>query len=111
LFEVIENFFTIPKMNIKANLKHKANKALARALPGNYFDGIPIETICETLQSIGILVLQEDGQPWEGVFCGRDGSAILPLGLKIGEIAPNAGLSISWHKMESGKMEVVIYVS
>jgi len=62
------------------------------------------------LQDSGLVLLDEEGQRFEGVFCGDDGKAVFDLELN-GEYIDNALLIFYWHKMESGRFEITAYIS
>lgn len=76
--------------------RKKANKALAE-LP-NYHDSIPLVAIDRCLTDAGFS--ETDG----GIYCGRQGTSIEQVG-------PRTWLSLSWYRMESGRYEIVCYVS
>lgn len=106
---------------INAPLKSKINKSLRRVLAPTYFKSIPLDDIFEVLYEFGIIPLMEDNTHWDGFLLGRDSNTIFTLayksteqekdGYKFYEPVINAGLSLSWYKMESGKYEVLGYIS
>lgn len=63
-----------------------------------YHDGLPISLIDDILGRHGF----NETEP--AIYCGRDGSS----NMKVGD---RTYLSLTWHKMESGRYEVVTYVS
>lgn len=65
---------------------------------GNYHDGIPLGVVNEILEARGFDALEVM------LLCGRQGSINEPVGR-------NRWLSLTWYKMESGRYEVVSYVS
>lgn len=111
---------SLTRMN--AGDKHKYNKPLHRLMEPTYFKDIPLDEIFNLLKEMGLVPLQEDQTEWEGMLTGESSHTVLRLGYtrsgKLGnnnimtyvEIE-NAGLSLSWHKMGSGKVEVLAYIS
>ena len=55
------------------------NKALSSKSFGTYFDNIPIDEIMKIAKSCGLVVVQEDGTEWEGMFSGSSGRATFTL--------------------------------
>lgn len=108
-----------PKVNAKT--RNLLNRAVNAALPGNYYDGIPIEDMQEALKLEGYVLLQEDGTKWSGMFLGSEGEAFLEMGkLSEGRMVnglatykpvSNSGLRMTWYKMGSGKYEIVKYIT
>ena len=74
----------------------RVNRAL-QAL-GNYHDGLALDKIDAILTKYGFNPMEP------AIYCGRDGSAKDRVGRRT-------WISLTWHKMESGKYEVVTYVS
>lgn len=90
------------------NLK-KVNNGLFD-LSKTYHVAIPLNDAFDLLESHGFTPVQEDGTPWSGIFCGREGRAVIDL--TYGGILSRKCLVISWYKMDvSGKYEVTAYVS
>jgi hypothetical protein len=81
-----------------------------------YHEWIPIGPMVDALKRVGLVVVQEDKTEWSGFCCGREGRASLPLAKadsKTGEFYEplmNA-LCLTWYKMQSGRYEVVAYIS
>jgi hypothetical protein len=90
------------------------------AMP-DYFVGIPIEEIDAVLNKNGLLLLQEDNTPWDGLFTGAEGHAQIAIGYLntktqvngLDSYTPieNSMLIMTWYKMQSGKYEIVTYLS
>ncbi len=80
--------------------RNQVNRELATLCGnGNYFDGLPLNRIDETLTLHGF------NQMESAIYCGRDGRSNEQVG-------DRTWLSLSWHKMEvTGRYEVVAYVS
>lgn len=106
---------------LNAPIKSKINRELS-ALP-NYFNEIPLDTIENILEKYGLVILQEDHTAYEGMFLGEEGQAQIDLGYIAtahqsddGEVTfytpiENGALILTWYKMQSGKYEIVSYVS
>lgn len=106
---------------LNAPLRKRINTELTR-LP-NYFNDIPLETIEEILEKYGLLILQEDHTPYQGMFLGAEGQAQIDIGYiqtaqqsednEVTFYTPieNAALILTWYKMQSGKYEIVSYIS
>lgn len=80
----------------EAKARKKVNAALA-AMP-NYHPWIPNGTIDKILTANGFNEMEQ------GIYTGRDGR----IHEKVGN---NTWLSMTWHKMDSGRYEIVAYVS
>jgi len=78
--------------------RRKVNAAL-HELGRVYHDGLPIAQIDAALSANGF----DETEP--AIYCGRDGSCS-PM-----QVGARTWLSLSWHKMESGRYEVTAYVS
>jgi len=71
-----------------------------------YHHAIPLGQIIEVIEAHAARrVVQEDGTPWSGFLCGREGRATLEI-----ENTREA-LQLSWYKLESGRYEVTAYVA
>lgn len=90
---------------IKQSIKNKINERISM-ICSRFHDGIPMESIFLACKDNGYEPLQEDGTPWSGFLCGRDGKAIIDLS------NTSSTLVLYWHKFETtGRYEVVSYVS
>jgi hypothetical protein len=97
-------------MKLKSTVRGKINSQLQRDFSRNYWDSIPLTKIFQILEDNGVVAVQEDGTPWDGFLCGREGSVSIEL--KSDDIIiENAMLILQWYKMESSKYELNIYVS
>ena len=110
------------KPRLNDSMKKKINKELHKISTGSannntYYSTIPWDMIENTLKMFNIVPLQEDMTKWSGMFVGRDSQADI-------EIAPessfnntfytpyiNAMLRLSWYKMQSGRYEILVYIS
>lgn len=78
--------------------RRKVN-AVLHGLGLAYHDSLPICTIDDVLLANGFNATEP------AIYCGRDGNC---SPMQVGEFT---WLSLSWHKMESGRYEVTAYVS
>jgi hypothetical protein len=77
--------------------RRKANAELY-TLGLTYHESIPLVWLDRVLVTAGF------NQTEEAIYCGRDGHSLE----QVGEWS---WLSLSWHKMESGRYEIVAYLS
>lgn len=108
-----------PRLN--SGTKSKINRQLTDLTsPGHktrYFNKIPLRDIQAILNQHGVVMLQEDNTPWAGLLLGdshEDSFTLAPANLDPNpqyEPYMNAMLRLSWHKMQSGRYEIVTYVS
>jgi hypothetical protein len=89
-----------------AKATRQSNIALASM--DTYHDCIPTTLLFGILRTNGFEPVQEDGTPWAGIFCGHEGRAVIDLAW-AGEVIRR--LVFTWFKMESGRFEIVGYVS
>ena len=80
--------------------ERKARNLVNRELHGigNYHPFIPVETIDTILVKHGFHAMEE------AIYCGREGRCSELIG-------DYSYISLTWYKMESGKYEIVSYVS
>jgi hypothetical protein len=100
--------------------KKNINRELHELMKPTYFAEIPLDDIFAVLEKNGVVPLQEDGTKWSGMLLGDDSHAYIELGMKSTEqdvhglpaYTPviNTTLALSWHKMNSGKSEVLAYL-
>lgn len=90
----------LAKRQAASQLKHdtkRANEVLHK-MGRVYHDSVPLADVSELLRWNGFEPLEDM------LLCGREGS----LHENVGR---NRWLSLTWYKMESGRYEVVAYVS
>ncbi len=75
-----------------------------------YWDSLPIGDMTDGLQALGIELVNEDGTPFSAIFTGEDGRANIDM-TWMGAPVSNSMLAMTWHKMPSGRYEVVAYLS
>lgn len=86
-----------------------AMQAKLAELGRGYHDKIPLNEIFGHVRATGYEPVQDDGSPWSGFLTGADGRAVIPL-TRDGK-PTKASLTLSWHKMPSGRYEITPYVS
>ena len=105
-----------------APLRKKINKDLTNLTSlknkTQYFDNIPLQTISNILEKHGIRILQEDNTKWSGFLMGNSSNTKFSVGYiqtkdnrNIYTPIENTFLILSWHKMSSGRYEIVTYIS
>ncbi len=114
------NEFKSPKLN-KSD-KRFINNELYDKTTGVYFNQIPLKGIMDILAKKGIILLQEDHTAWSGFLLGRKGNAYFEIAYKKYAYEEEDGfirylpigdsnLVLQWHKMDSGRYEIVTYLS
>jgi len=108
-------------MKILAKVKKSANKLICLNIKQIYFDSIPLEALFQDLATVGLVPLQEDGLQWAGILCGAEGQVYFELAARSTALvrdygttytpSGNCALCLSWYKMQSGRYEIVAYVS
>ncbi len=101
----------------------KINKEIHKYVKDTYYQQIPLDDIFNAMKKFGIVALQEDQTEWDGMLLGgvkKTEQIYIDLGwadtkdendYDRHEVVPNARLNLSYYKMESGKYEVLAYVS
>ncbi len=84
----------------------RANNALHDLISGQYFSAIPLDRLYDICEAQGFTF---DAESKACFLCGRDGRATWEL-FQDGRSAKRM-LVVTWHKMDSGRYEVVAYVS
>ena len=90
--------------------KRSINDEIRHASRG-ILDNIPISNISDILERWGLMLVQEDGTKWSGFLCGVDGAATIDIATEHGEIIKNSMLYIQWHKYDTGRYDIVCYLS
>ena len=91
----------------------KARRAVGKtlyAISREKHAGIPIDQIDQALRAAGFKLTQEDGEDYEGIFCGREGSATIRIADLAGELVTNSLLALQWYKLTT-KLEINCYMS
>lgn len=110
---------------LRTSDRKKINKELTNLTsPKNktkYFNSIPLTDIFNILKKYGVIVIQEDGSEWSGFLIGRSSTThfdVASIDTKNNTIGKstytpytNTMLNLQYHKMQSGKYEIVVYMS
>lgn len=88
----------------------KISDRLTEEIP-SITNNIPVDQIFGILRDYGITPVQEDGTPWSGIFCGQQGRANIDLLDINGEPIEIVMLRISWYRYETGRYEIITYLS
>ena len=78
--------------------RKKAKDTFYDLCHNKYYDGLALSLIDEILQSNGFTGLEP------AIYCGRDGQCHEQVGKRT-------WVTLTWHKMESGNYEIVVYLS
>jgi hypothetical protein len=102
-------------VKIPNNVRTKINAKLA-PFGKEYFTRIPLEGIFDVLKKEYVQVIDSDGTLWSGFLTGAKGRTEFDLAIldkTTGEYMPveNSMLILTWYKMDSGRYEVVCYLS
>lgn len=89
--------------------KRGVQRAVERVLKPTFFSAIPLQDIFDAIKSVGVDVIDESGDEWSGFVTGDDGRADFDLAY-AGKKAKSIALHLTWHKMPSGRYEVIGYV-
>lgn len=82
----------------EAKKRKQANQCIATFTRNQYFQLIPAAALSGILVNCGLRPLED------GIYCGHDGSVHEQVG-------DNTWFTMTWHRMESGRFEIVAYVS
>jgi hypothetical protein len=83
---------------VESKARKAANNDLHRLTFNRYHDGLALDSIDTILVRYGFDPLED------AIYCGRDGSVHEQVGAKT-------WISLTWHKMTSGRYEIVVYLS
>jgi hypothetical protein len=100
----------VPK--ISAKNKTKIQNGLHR-ISKTYHSYIPVDEIECVLNSAGYHLIQEDGEPWSGIFCGRNSDCHLQFADAEGNV-PKHLIALQWYlqeKVSSRSYEINCYMS
>lgn len=100
-----------------AQHRNKLNNEISGMI-GSPLREIPLGDMDMALRRYGYLLVNEDGTPWGGFLTGREGRAKFDIGVlgtqddnQIHQMVDNAMLVLTWYKFDTGRYEVVAYVS
>ncbi len=86
--------------SLESKMRRKASAAIGKFLDAVYFDHIPLAQIDA--------ILEEHGFNSSGQLCGLLAGAEGRMHIQVG---PNTWLAMNWYRMESGRYEVLGYLS
>jgi hypothetical protein len=114
----------ISKKKLKAGDRKKVNTQIQKLLKPTYFKDIPLDGLFSILEKNGLIAIQEDNTRWSGLLLGgSDRTEMVHFnlgwknestkihGMDVFMAVPNAVLTMTYYKMQSGKFEVIAYVS
>lgn len=104
----IDNALRKPSKGGVARAAKKANDAIFDFITNKYFQAIPLTEIFAIVERAG---LNLDDEEQQCILCGRDGTSDWQLYDPATGKEVDHKLVMTWHKMESGRYEVVAYVS
>lgn len=84
----------------KKKAMKKANDALAGDIAKKYHNSIPLQNISDILEVSGF----DTSKLGNGIFVGQSGRVHEPVGYGV-------YLTMTWYKMDSGRYEIVAYLS
>lgn len=106
--------------NLAQNLKSKVVEGLYNFTFNTYFSEIPLSEINAILAANNLVLIQEDGTKYSGMFCGREGRALIEIahketarqhnGFTIYTAIDNSALVLEWYKIVT-KFEINMYLS
>lgn len=107
-----------PPTSLHRDVKSDINKELFEINKVSHSE-IPLIQVFNALKSRGIVALQEDFTPFEGVLVGREGRAsldIAPVGsyhamTDMYKPFKNSNLILQWYRKENGNYEITSYLS
>ena len=89
--------------------RKRINREIGILLKPIYFNEIPLGKIDDIIRKHGFFVADEEGNPWSGFLCGREGTVRFDIYSIEGKLS-KYGLSLQWYKMNSGRYEITSYV-
>ncbi len=88
----------VSKLRDRARMKRHANSALYDLNHNRYHDSIPVYDVDVILAQYGYNTLEP------AIYCGREGQI-------HEQVDARTWLTMTWYKMESGRYEIVAYLS
>ena len=101
-------------VRLPANIRKQVGNDLWKYTHNVYWEAIPLDDIFDDLAQYGLVPVQEDGTPWSGFLVGREGQAHIPFAREVDgvwQVVNNSVLFLNWYKMESGRYELVMYLT
>lgn len=105
-------------LKLDSKIKRKVNKELADKVHNQYYKELFPDWVYEVLGPFGLVMVSEDGSPFEAMFMGDKGRTVINIssdGLQkengLYQMYEDTALSYSWYKMPSGSYEIVAYLT
>lgn len=104
---------SVSPMKMQPNIKNRLRNGIADAVSETYFPSLsqPIENLKETLEGVGYYLSNEDGSPFEAIFTGERGRSELNIADAKTSSVIEDRIIFTWYKMQSGRYEVVAYLT
>ena len=106
---------------IRPETRKSVNKKLYEISKVSY-PSIPLSEIFDILSKHGLVTLQEDNTPWEGLLLGKEGQVIIPVapvGTFRGAVGgttvfytpvKNSALNLYWYLKPNNRYEINVYL-
>lgn len=98
----------LPPITKPEQFRKRVNNILAAIIP-TFVEEIPIDNMFNVIKEHDGLPVQEDGTEWSGILCGAEGQTKIQITHPL--FSKGFFLHLSWYKMQSGRYEIVVYVS
>lgn len=114
--ELIRLALDLEEIKLPTSVKRKLSNDLQKKMKELAPKGISpkdsgwLDAIIETCERNGVIPVQEDGTPWSGILTGWDGTVMMDLQYD-GKPVKNTCVRISYHKYDSGSMDVSVYLT
>jgi len=79
-------------------------------ISSKFHRSIPVDAIEEILAIQGYHLIQEDGTPFSGIFCGDEGSCHLQFADENNNV-PNHVIALQWYRLSQSSYEINCYLS
>ena len=106
---------------LRSDVRKKISEDLFKLTNNVYHVGFPIKDINSIFLRRGYVLLQEDWTEFSGFFTGSRGRATIEFGsaesgreengVTFYTPVENSALILTWYKIESGRYEIVAYLS
>lgn len=90
--------------------KNRVNKALS-LISRKFHDKIPLSDIIDILLGQGLMIVDEEGENWQGMLLGRDSYTRFDVvDLENDRKLTKVCLNLSWYKHDTGRYEINSYL-